>query len=343
LKGNHYLANIVEKLKAAQNTKMCAECQGSICTVYCKQCKAFLCAACNDKIHIIRLLNEHDRTPFEDCFFAYKPPTITTANPAPAPQVNDIIWEEDTVIPFNVKKAVCVDLFISWAKDLWFAPYDLQKKAILQEFKAVYVPYFVFEVDTISRYNGMVGYAEKFIGGTSPGENSGSHWGPALGVTHKKYSEVLVCAANIPYSSLLTNIEPWKMEQAQPFTLQHAFGTEVRAFTMDAEKAWRQFAKPKVEQLAREGCKKKMGLHTRTDTNVSMYVDTTFSNRKGKRLFVPLYVTTFEYAGKCYYFVVNGSTAKLHGQRPYSVTKLSSLSFTGLGAAMGLLSMRPPV
>lgn len=283
------------------------------------------------------------------------------------------------MIPFNVKKAVCVDLFISWAKDLWFAPYDLQVRAPSEHvamsltcttekgdytrIQGCLYSLFCFRgghhlpvrshasiiCSSLTlpshkhSYNGMVGYAEKFIGGTSPGENSGSHWGPALGVTHKKYTEVLVCAANIPYSTLLTNIEPWKMEQAQPFTLQHAFGTEVRAFTMDAEKAWRQFAKPKVEQLAREGCRKKMGLHTRTDTNVSMYVDTTFSNRKGKRLFVPLYVTTFEYAGKSYYFVVNGSTAKLHGQRPYSVTKLSSLSFTGLGAAMGLLSMRPPV
>ena len=61
-------------------------------------------------------------------------------------------WESDCVIPFNVKKAVCTDLFYSWVKELWFAPSDMSKNAILQPFKMVYVPYWLFEVDTVSRY-----------------------------------------------------------------------------------------------------------------------------------------------------------------------------------------------
>jgi hypothetical protein len=45
------------------------ECQKTLCTVVCKQCKAFLCTSCSDKIHSLRLLHTHHRVPFEECFF----------------------------------------------------------------------------------------------------------------------------------------------------------------------------------------------------------------------------------------------------------------------------------
>jgi hypothetical protein len=77
----------------------------------------------------------------------------------------DINWETDLVIPFNVKKEVCTDLFYSWVKELWFAPSDLTKTAILQDFKMVYVPFWLFEVDTSSRY--VIGYTDKLLGESS--------------------------------------------------------------------------------------------------------------------------------------------------------------------------------
>ena len=58
-----------------------------------------------------------------------------------------------------------MELFYFWIKELWFAPSDLESKAVVQEFKVVYIPYWLFEVDVICRYNCMLGiaYADKLL------------------------------------------------------------------------------------------------------------------------------------------------------------------------------------
>ena len=159
-----------------------------------------------------------------------------------------------------------------------------------------------------------------------------------LGVHNQRYSELLVCASNCAEATLLDMIEPWKVDQIQSFTLKHAEGAEVRAFTMDSDTSWRVKAKQKVDQLNREACRKKLRYHVRPDNVGRMHIDTSFANKKSKRLFVPIYSTTYEYGGRTYRFIVNGSTAKAYGHRPYSTGKLASLSFTSFGAAVGLLT-----
>jgi len=237
----------------------------------------------------------------------------------------EVNWETDCVIPFNVKKEVCTDLFYSWLKELWFAPSDVIRNAILQEFKMVYIPYWLFEVDTVSRY--VIAYSGKLLGETQD-----------LGILNVRYNDLVVCASNCPEASLLDSIEPWKVDQITSFTLKHAEGAEVRAFTMDAEASWRVKAKQKVDQLNRDACRKKLRYHVRPDNVGRVNIDTSFSNKKSKRVFVPVYSTIYEYGGRTYRFIVNGSTAKAFGHRPYSTSKLASLSFTGFGAAVGFLT-----
>lgn len=323
LKINHYLANIVEKLKGAQATKMCDECRKVICTVFCKQCKAFLCNCCNDKIHSIRLLLSHNRIPFEECFF----PSPYPPHPVGLELNDNVLWESDSVIPFNVKIEVCTDLFYSWVKELWFAPSDLAKIAVLQDFKMIYIPYWLFEVETSSQY--IVTYSDKLLGSNSE-----------VGVVATKHSDITICASSSCMESpLLEYIEPWKVDQMQSFTLKHAEGSEIRPITIDSENAWRSKAKAKVDQLNRDACRKQLRYgNVRPESVSKMHLSTTFANRKSKRLFVPVYSCTYEYRGRSFMFIVNGSTAKAYGTRPYSTSKLASMSLTGIGAALGLLS-----
>lgn len=218
---------------------------------------------------------------------------------------NQIPQETDYVIPFNVKKDICSDLFYSWLKDLWFAPYDLQSSLVLNEFKALLVPFWEFEVETFSKYNATLGMGSKLLTGTT------SRW--EIGVHYFKHSHVMVCAAGSREASLLAQMEVWKVDQIQPFTLQHAEGVEVQPFSLDADRAWATIGKPKIEALIEDACRKQ--IHQKVS---QISIDTSFSNRKARRIFVPIYITTYEYRGKSYYFILNGSTAKVFGQRPYS-------------------------
>jgi len=247
------------------------------------------------------------------------------------------------VIPFNVKKEACLDLFYFWVKDLWFAPSDLEKTAIVQEFKAMYIPYWIFDVELQSRYSCMLSFSDKIISPmktseiASPVVATGLST-PVSGSMTNKFTDVIVCAAEIPEASLIQNFEPWKLDQIQTFTLKYSEGIEVRAFTMDSEKAWKSIAKTKVENLNREQCERK--LKTSRNILTNLVLDATIQSKKSRRLFVPIYLASYEYRGKTYQFLVNGSTAKVTGSRPYSTSKLASLSVTGIGAAIGLISSK---
>eukprot|EP01114_Cavostelium_apophysatum_P005002 TRINITY_DN1551_c0_g1_i1.p1 TRINITY_DN1551_c0_g1~~TRINITY_DN1551_c0_g1_i1.p1 ORF type:complete len:499 (-),score=96.41 TRINITY_DN1551_c0_g1_i1:83-1579(-) len=334
LKPNHYLANIVEKLKAGQSTKMCAECQKSLCTVFCKQCKGFLCTECNDKIHTIRVLNTHHRVPFEDMFFG-------GTSPPKHHCLYDFCFESDCVIPFNVKREVCLDLFYFWTKELWFAPSDLEKKAVLSEFKALYMPYWLFEVEVNSQYSCTLGFSDQLLMAKERRAGVNMHCQPTQGTTTQKFSNLVVCASDLPETPLLADFEPWRLEQIQHFTLKHAEGVDVRPFALESEKAWDSLAKDRLHNMNREAFEKSLKVQSGADAVVSnLSMDSVFVIKRSRRLFVPVYATSYEYRGVTYRVLVNGSTAKVTGQRPYSTSKLASISVTGIGAAIGIISSR---
>lgn len=328
LKYNHYLANIVGKLKAAQSTKMCAECDSLVCSVLCQECEAFLCDRCNDKLHNTPKLHKHNRIPFEDCFF-----NTDIAVPYRYQQISNILWEVDCVVPFTVPRASCEELFYGWLRDLWFAPTDLESKARLQEIKLKYIPYWLFEVEAVAKFSFLLHSPSPVDKDDERGE-----WKYEESEFQRNFTDVIVCAATSPEASLLPANESWQMNQIVPFTLKHAENVDVCAFNMGAETAWYKEAKERLEKISNEEgrhqLQQKHGLQRLRD----MAVETSFNNRKSRRLFVPAYCATYTYRGKEFRVVINGSMAKVHGERPRSIQRLTALSVTGLGTAISFLT-----
>lgn len=207
-------------------------------------------------------------------------------------------------IPFNVKKEVCSDLFYAWAKTLWFAPFDFQSSLILNEFKAVFIPYWEFEVETFTKYNGSNCNSKQFW-------ISGSRW--EVGVYFNKFSHIMVCAAGSREASLIQYIEPWKENQREPFNQNHMEDAEIQPSTLEPDRAWASVGKPSVQLSIEDGIRKQV---QRKMTGLTM--DTSFSNQKVRRVFVPVFSTTYEYRGKSYSFLINANTAKTYGDRPFS-------------------------
>jgi hypothetical protein len=240
--------------------------------------------------------------------------------------------DSDAVIPFTVKKEVCIDLWNSWLKSIWFAPSDFMKKTIPLEFKAVYMPFWLFELEASVKYNCTVGFSEKLAG-----KSEFAMIAPAFGSTSRQYDDLTVCASDSLEASLLEFIGPWKLDQIQRITLKHTEHAVVRAFTISVDDAW-QIAKKSLDRRLQLECEKELRLARPVEKIRDFSIDTTVIQKRARRLFVPVYATTCEYRGRDYTFVINGTTAKVYGQRPYSTSKLASLSFTGLGAAIGLLT-----
>jgi len=230
------------------------------------------------------------------------------------------------VIPFNITKEVCAELFHSWTKGLWFAPTDLGTKSRLREFKAIFVPFWSFELEVTSRFN-WLGVNKNPV----PNAKSSS---PNQKVT-------LMIPASKEYADLLKEIEPWKVEQLKQLSAKTTENATVIPFTVTQENAEKS---DNFRESLDQVCREKYIQKNKIDPSVwstsfanSMNISNSVVKKKCKKLFVPVYLTTYEYKSKKYDFIVNGSTAKCYGQRPYSPGKLLSLGFTGVGA-LGLIA-----
>jgi hypothetical protein len=101
-----------------------------------------------------------------------------------------------------------------------------------------------------------------------------------------------------------------------------------------------QFASDSDSESSRGGSSSGAGGSGVGISRSDLKISHSFSNRKDRRVFVPIYLIEYSYKGDPYRFWVNGNTAKHTGTRPYSPGKLASLSFTGFSAAVGLISSR---
>jgi len=333
LKYNHYLANIAEKLKSAQGGKICVECEREASTVYCRQCSLIVCNACDSRIHSVESKQDHSRNSLECCF-----PLSSISSTSPNA---DETWELDHFVPFQVEKEICTDIFFSWIRELWFAPLDLERKISLQEFQQIYVPYWQFEVISVhsngdSRFDcsKSIYWCEEPSFRSERRELHGNDIdGNCTILACDKKSMISRTSApmsrtmltrgcrSCPEASLLNMIDPWKLSNT---TLFNSEDTIFRAGDIDIQTAWRDVRKKMQSQ-----CSSHEGL-----------TSSSFSCVRSRRIYMPVYSTMFEYQGKQYQFIINGSTAKAHGQRPYSTGKLASLSITGVGAVIGIITSR---
>jgi len=193
----------------------------------------------------------------------------------------------------------------------------------------------MFEVEAVSQYQCKIGY-----GINIKTNGSACHYTTTSGTTSNLFKNVTVCASDIPEQTLLHNFEPWKDDQIQYFTLKHIEGVEVKSFALESDKTWNNLAKDKMEILNRELCERNLKASIGCDSLANLTLETSYIVKKSRRLFVPIYSTTYEYKNSTYRFIINGSTSKVVGQRPYSTSKLASISVTGIGAAIGLITSR---
>ena len=65
-------------------------------------------------------------------------------------------------------------------------------------------------------------------------------------------------------------------------------------------------------------------------------MDTSYADLSYKLLLVPFWSATYRFKGKAYTYLVNGQTGVAHGERPWSVVKITFLILCILAIVIGL-------
>ncbi|MGB0424649.1 MAG: zinc finger domain-containing protein, partial [Flavobacteriales bacterium] len=234
----------------------------------------------------------------------------------------------NVLIPFQLKKDDAILLWKKWTESRWFAPKNLKEMGNGPgSLKGVYVPYWTFDAQTDSEYEGQRGVyryeteryqtTENGKSVTKTRQKRHTDWYFASGDVSYFFDDVLILGSNSLPRKMALNLDPWNFNQVTSFREEYLKGFIVESYSVSLESA-HQEAKEKIESQIRSLVRQDIGGNEQRIHQLR----TDWSKQTFKLLLLPIYISAYQYKGKKYQFLINGQTGEVQGERPYSTLKI---------------------
>ncbi|GLW32942.1 hypothetical protein [Actinoplanes regularis] len=231
----------------------------------------------------------------------------------------------EAVLPFLVDRAALREALRGWASSRWFAPNSLKRVTEAESSHSSYLPHWSYDAETVSRYRGQRGdhyyvtetYTEN--GQTRTRRVRKTRWRAASGVVSRSFDDVLVTGTGRVMPKHLETLQPWPLAEAEPYRPEYLAGHETLRYDVEPE-AGLENAKRKMAGVIEGDCRRDIG----GDEQRVHSIDTEYHQLMFKLMLLPVWIACYLHAGRTYNILVNGRTAKVTGERPYSAAKIAS-------------------
>lgn len=224
------------------------------------------------------------------------------------------------VVPFRINSQDASVRFKKWIGRKFFCPKLAKESARPKAFQGLYVPYWTFDADTGSRYSGQ--YGKHHTVKRNGKMVTETRWYSTSGYYQQSFDDMLVCGASSQNQQLLAKMEPYDTQQVVEYKPEYMAGFVAESYTVKVKDAW-ETAKDKMEPIIRRGIARKIEHeHGAQDSRVS-HVSTSYANVTYKYLLLPVWISSFQYNDKVYYFAINGQTGRVAGKTPLSPVKIA--------------------
>lgn len=237
----------------------------------------------------------------------------------------------DGVLPFQIDERAAKAALDTWVSSRWFAPNEFKTYSRTGSFTSVYAAYFSYDADTSTRYRGQRG--DNYTVTVGSGENQRTEvrtrWRSASGRVHNTFTDLTVLANDGLDRGHVTALEPWPMQQVQPFSPEYVAGHLCRTYDHDVEACFGE-AEQRMDAHIDTTIRRDIGGdHQRITSKETIFSSLTFAH-----LLLPIWLLTVIYDGKPFQVVINGATGEVHGQRPYSTVKIAAAATAALIVAL---------
>jgi hypothetical protein len=237
------------------------------------------------------------------------------------------------VLPFGLMEKEAHEAMRAWLKSRWFAPNDIADEARADHFHGIYVPFWTYDADTDTDYEGERGTR------VGSGKNRRTSWKRVTGNVKGPFDDVVVSGSKSVSAEFKDALAPWPLEQLETYQTEFLAGFRAENHTIGLAEGFAR-AQTHMRTLITDWIKKDIGGDRQRVTSST----TRFSKETFKHVLVPVWITHYQFAGKTYRLSVNGRTAKAYGQRPFSVPKLlvgAAALLLALGVVGFLISAAP--
>lgn len=244
----------------------------------------------------------------------------------------------DGVLPFQVDDATAKKVIDEWIKSRWFAPGEFKKYSTSGSFASVYAAYYTYDALCESDYRGQRGdtYTVTVGSGDNRRTETRVRWTPRWGHVTDRFDDITVLANTGLERKFVDRLEPWPTQSAKPFSAEYLAGHLCRTYDNDVEHGF-VAAKARMDDAIKQTVRGDIG----GDQQRIQHVNTQYHNLTYKYLLLPIWLLTVIYAGQTFQVFINGVTAEVHGERPYSKLKIAITALLVLAAiAVGVLLSR---
>lgn len=244
------------------------------------------------------------------------------------------------VLPFKIARDAALELFRTWLRRRWFAPSALRRlSGIEQRLSGVYLPFWTYDAHATSRYAGQRGDDYWVTENYTTTENGQTvtrtrqvvrtRWTPVSGVVENDFDDLLVCASRSLPRGLIDALEPWDLAALAPYQDDYLSGFSAESYQIDLPGGF-AVARGMMEGPIRATIRADIG----GDHQQIGSVQTHCSDITFKHILLPVWVSAYRFKRRVFRFVVNARTGEVHGERPYSWVKITSLVLTLIAAGL---------
>lgn len=242
------------------------------------------------------------------------------------------------VLPFELNEEAARKAMTDWLGRLWFAPNGLKEYARKnRKMQGIYVPYWTYDADTRSRYSGQRGtvyYETRQVmrdGKMTTQRVQKVRWRTVSGQVARFFDDVLVLASRSLPKKFTDALEPWDLSRMEPYRPEFLAGFRAEGYQVDLDDGFVE-ARARMDRQIQRDVKFDIG----GDRQRIHSVDTQVSGVTFKHVLLPVWLAAYKYRGETYRFVVNGTSGKVQGERPWSAWKIAIAVVLGLIVAGGI-------
>lgn len=227
------------------------------------------------------------------------------------------------VLPFKLDKDTSIAKIRDWLGDSFFAPGDLKSRSALDRGQGTYVPFWRFDADTDSDWEGEVSQTHTRQVARTITLADGKQerrmvdeqyqtWHPRNG-SHTGHHRAWICASQGLTQAEADQLMPFPEQAMRTFSIDLLAGFASEEPGVDENGAW-ESGESRIREMERGECAREVERLTSVETSVS--------NRQSAVCYLPVWLYTYRYDGKQFRVLVNGHTGEIVGDRPVSKLKV---------------------
>lgn len=240
-------------------------------------------------------------------------------------------FRPDVVLPFTVSAEEAKAAMKRFCKRKFLLPRSFHTENKLEELKGIYIPFWLFDCDTKSRFTYSAMRKTSWVSGDYRYTRTSYYKLIRRGLLD--FSNIPVDASVAADNALLESIEPFRFEDAIPYTDALLAGHLAQRYDDSAEhcsvRAHERVA-GSVDAAMRGTIFGYLAVNKTSE-------DILFTKSDVRYALLPLWFMHTRYRGKSYTFAINGQTGKMGGSLPISWGKFFGF-FAGFSAIFGTLA-----